>query len=784
MLHMNPTDAEAPEQRLPVSGQRRLRSFFLPFFILTTVIWLLWALHSFSPSDPGWSYTGTTGGAVQNGSGALGAWMADLLYWSFGWCAWLLGLSLMAAVLRWYVHGSAALPNRLPLPWQLWGFVLTTLPGCVLLSFYTNPAASDLPNGAGGALGMWAGAACYTALGSTGAPLLAVALLMLGISLLTGLSWTYLVELIGRWVCAALLRARAYLIRRRHLRREHKQQLAGVMQRSQDIADELARREARQPPQIRKPPPPVPSVRVQAELQRQLFVPPEPAPEGELPQLELLDEALPDTRQNLSDEALEKLSRLLEIKLRDFGVEVEVVAVHPGPVITRFEIQPAAGVKVARISGLSKDLARSMAVVSVRVVEVIPGKSTIGLEVPNEHRETVRLREVLSSQVCDEPKSPLLLALGKDISGRPCVADLAKMPHLLVAGTTGSGKSVGVNAMILSLLFRADPSQVRMILIDPKMLELSVYEGIPHLLTPVVTDMKNAARSLNWCVAEMERRYKLMAAMGVRTLASYNNKVEAARQVGEALLDPLYCPPADAPDDGEVHEDHPILQTLPSVVVVIDEFADMIMVVGKKVEESICRLAQKARAAGIHLVLATQRPSVNVITGLIKANIPSRISFQVSSKIDSRTILDQGGAEQLLGHGDMLYLPPGTSDPQRIHGAFVADEEVHRVVADWKQRGAPDYIGEILSAPLDADEGEANAIPGGGSAEQEDDLYDAAVAFVVKSRRASISSVQRTLRIGYNRAARLVEAMEAAGVVSPMDHSGSREVLVPPLAEE
>jgi len=491
---------------------------------------------------------------------------------------------------------------------------------------------------------------------------------------------------------------------------------------------------------------------------------------GTLPPISLLD-AAEKKSQNYSPESLEALSRLLEIKLKEFGVEVAVESVHPGPVITRFEIQPAPGVKVSRISNLAKDLARSMAMISVRVVEVIPGRTTVGIEVPNEDRQTVRFSEVLSSEEYEEAKSPVTLALGHDIGGKPVTADLAKMPHLLVAGTTGSGKSVGVNAMILSILFKSTPQQARLIMIDPKMLELSIYEGIPHLLCPVVTDMKEAANALRWCVAEMERRYKLMAAMGVRNLAGFNRKVKDAEEAGMPLGDPLYR--RESMDD-----EPPLLEPLPTIVVVVDEFADMMMIVGKKVEELIARIAQKARAAGIHLILATQRPSVDVITGLIKANIPTRMAFQVSSKIDSRTILDQGGAEQLLGHGDMLFLPPGTGLPIRVHGAFVSDDEVHRVVEAWKLRGAPDYIEDILAG---ADEGGGGGFDGGdgGEGSEEDPLYDEAVRFVTETRRASISAVQRKLKIGYNRAARMIEAMEMAGVVSSMNTNGSREVIAP-----
>ncbi len=513
--------------------------------------------------------------------------------------------------------------------------------------------------------------------------------------------------------------------------------------------------------------------RIRKETQKSLFG----HDKGPLPPITLLDPPTKRSNGGFSKESLERMSALLEEKLADFGVKVTVVEVNPGPVITRFEIQPAPGVKASRISNLARDLARSLAVVAVRVVEVIPGKSVMGIEIPNENRDIVRLREVLSSAAYDQSDSPLTLALGHDIAGDPVVANLAKMPHLLVAGTTGSGKSVGVNAMLLSMLFKATPDELRLIMIDPKMLELSIYDGIPHLLAPVVTDMKDAANALRWCVGEMERRYKLMAALGVRNLAGFNKKIREAVAAGTPIKDPLWQPDATA-----LETEQPELLPLPYIVVVVDEFADMMMIVGKKVEELIARIAQKARAAGIHLILATQRPSVDVITGLIKANIPTRIAFQVSSKIDSRTILDQGGAEQLLGHGDMLYMPPGTSLPVRVHGAFVADEEVHRVVEEWKSRGEPDYLEEILEgvhesdflASMDKDGS------GGESGTESDPLFDQAVAFVTETRRASISAVQRRLKIGYNRAANLVEAMEAAGIVSPAGHNGAREVLAPP----
>ena len=494
-----------------------------------------------------------------------------------------------------------------------------------------------------------------------------------------------------------------------------------------------------------------------------------------MPSLQLLTPPEPH-QPNYTDEQLADMAELLEVRLREYGVKAEVVDTWPGPVITRFEIKPAAGVKVSKISNLAKDLARSLMVKSVRVVEVIPGRPTVGIEIPNPHRAMIRLREVIDSDRYQQESSPLTMALGQDIGGGPVVANLGKMPHLLVAGTTGSGKSVGVNAMLISMLLKAKPDELKLIMVDPKMLELSVYDGIPHLLAPVVTDMKEAANSLRWCVAEMERRYKLMAAMGVRNIAGFNARLDEAERAGAQVADPLW-----EPQPWEMHQTPPVLEKLPYIVVVIDEFADMFMIVGKKVEELIARLAQKARAAGIHLILATQRPSVDVVTGLIKANIPSRMAFQVSSRIDSRTILDQGGAESLLGHGDMLYLPAGSGPPNRVHGAFVDDDEVHRVVDDWKRRGEPEYIEEILSGGVSADALtglEAEGIDGDDA--EQDALYDEAVQFVTETRKASISAVQRRFKIGYNRAARLVEAMEGAGVVSSMGTNGAREVLAPP----
>ena len=597
--------------------------------------------------------------------------------------------------------------------------------------------------------------------------LLLLALFLTGVTLFTHLSWLWLMDSIGALTLRALAAVRNYLtglldrVRDRQARKQHEEKFRATVEKRQ------VKQEKRTPPVIKREEKPLqPSKRVERERQVPLFV---SDTDGALPPLSLLDDAKPGDRNEISEEALQAMGRQVELKLQDFGIEGEVVAVHPGPVITRFELQPAPGVKVNQITNLAKDLARSLSAVSVRVVEVIPGKTTVGLEIPNEQREVVRLSDTLKAPEFADAKSPLTLALGKDISGKPTVADLARMPHLLVAGTTGAGKSVALNAMILSLLYNATPKDVRLIMVDPKMLELSVYDGIPHLLAPVVTDMKEAANALRWCVAEMDQRYRLMAALKVRNIAGFNRKVREAQEAKQPILDPLH------PADSELPAQE--LQLMPYIVVVVDELADMMMVVGKKVEELIARLAQKARASGIHLILATQRPSVDVLTGLIKSNIPTRIAFQVSSRVDSRTILDQMGAEQLLGHGDMLYLPPGTGVPIRIHGAFVDDHEVHNVVDNLKKCGQPQYIEEVLNGPAEAD---AAGGPGGGDDAESDPLYDEAVKVVTETRRASISGVQRRLRIGYNRAARLVEAMELAGIVGPLESNGNREVLAPP----
>jgi len=732
------------------------------------------SLVTFSPEDPGWSFVGERQRAL-NGGGPAGAWFSSVLYSLFGWLAYLFPVVILwSGWLLFRDRGDEKEKDYRLLVVRWIGFFVTLVAGSGLAAMHLPPDTT-LPAGPGGILGQAVEESLVGVVSFAGGSLFLLALFLVGFTLFSGLSWVALMEGIGGLVLGGFGQVRRFL----KGRGEAAQARRLKQERSEALKKEKRRIEKREPPRIETEAEPIrPSVRVEKEKQMTLI---EPEPNSELPPLALLDEPR-SSGHAYSEEALEALSRLVERKLEDFRIQVRVVAVHPGPVVTLFELQLAPGTKASKITNLSKDLARSLSVISVRVVEVIPGKSTIGLEIPNEHREMVYLSEVLCSEVYDRSKSPLTLVLGKDISGQPVVADLAKMPHALIAGTTGSGKSVAINAMILSLLYKAKADEVRLIMVDPKMLELSVYEGIPHLLTPVVTDMKEAANALRWCVGEMERRYRLMAALGVRNIAGFNKKVREAEKGGEPLRDPLWQPDPTGLAEDEPAEP-PLLTPMPYIVVVIDELADMMMVVGKKVEELIARLAQKARAAGIHLLLATQRPSVDVITGLIKANIPTRIAFQVSSRVDSRTILDQMGAEHLLGHGDMLYLPPGSSIPQRTHGAFVSDEEVHRVVDFLKKAGRPDYIEEILQEPTEA-------IPGlspeasGVETEDADPLFDEAVRIVTETRRASISGVQRRLKVGYNRAARLVEEMERIGIVSAPDGKGNREVLAPPPPEE
>jgi len=798
--------------------------------LIAIATFLALSLWGYQRSDPGWSHAVHTT-TLHNPAGRTGAWLADLMLYIFGLSAWWWTVLLIAFVWWGYRRLDGQRPSdRRPLYIALAGFVVLIVAssGLEALRFYTLKAT--LPVGPGGVIGIELGAFTVRYLGYTGATLALFAMLVLGWSIFSGMSWITAAERVGALFEAAIVGVGGLFERwqdrriGREVAREREAVVEGEKKRSEAHEPTLAQKpEAANRPALKpakrpavheeptlsdRPAPPhalpptgseppldpqtsskaleefaevapprlPPKVEKRMERERQVPLFPEAVPGGMLPPLHLLEPA-PLHGDRVRPETLEYTSRLIERKLADFGVQVAVTAAYPGPVITRYEIEPAVGVKGVQILNLAKDLARSLSLVSVRVVETVPGKSSMALELPNPKRQMVRLLEIISSKEYSDMSSPLTMTLGKDIGGQPTVVDLAKMPHLLVAGTTGSGKSVGINAMILSLLYKAEPDQVRLILVDPKMLELSIYEGIPHLLAPVVVDMKQAANALNWCVAEMEKRYKLMSAMGVRNLVGLNHRIRDAEKSDEKIPNPVSLTP-DSPEP---------LSILPYIVVVIDELADLMMVAGKTVEQLIARLAQKARASGIHLILATQRPSVDVITGLIKANIPTRISFQVSSKIDSRTILDQMGAEALLGQGDMLFLAPGTGYPTRVHGAFVADEEVHRVVDYLKKVGAPAYVDGVLSGGGADEDGDGPAGADNGALDTDgeaDPVYDQAVEVVLKNRRASISLVQRHLRIGYNRSARLIEAMEKAGLVSPMDARGGREVLAPRRDEE
>jgi len=725
--------------------------------------YLLLIFLTFDRGDPGWSHS-AAGTATHNAGGRAGAWLADVLLYLFGVSAyWWVALCLVGVAWGYRTLERSALVDRRPLAIALGGFALLLLASASLEALRLHSLGAELPLAPGGLLGDAIGGAAAGVLGFTGATLVLLTLVAVGWSLFTGVSWLAVAELTG-----ALLEGAADLARRAWESRADRRAGELAREEREHVVEADRRREEEHPPLVIAAPPPEirKSERVHKEKQAPLF---DYLPDTPLPPVKLLDDGAQDG-EPLGAETLEFTSRLIEKKLSDFGVSAKVLAAYPGPVITRYEIEPAVGVKGSQIVNLVKDLARALSVVSIRLVETIPGKSCMGLEIPNPHRQTVRLSEILGSEVYADMHSPLALALGKDIAGNPVVVDLQRMPHLLVAGTTGSGKSVALNAMILSLLYKSEPKHVRLIMVDPKMLELSMYQDIPHLLAPVVTDMKQAANALMWCVAEMERRYKLMSWVGVRNLSGFNHKVADAQRAGQPLEDPATI------DSGAPQP----LSQLPYIVVVIDELADLMMVVGKKVEELVARLAQKARASGIHLIVATQRPSVDVITGLIKANIPTRIAFQVASRVDSRTILDQQGAETLLGAGDMLYLPAGTGLAQRVHGAFVGDHEVHRVVDHLKSLASPEYIEGVL----DAGAGDSGA-PDGASGEgaEKDALYDQAVEIVLRTRRPSISLVQRHLRIGYNRAARLIEDMERAGLVSAMQSNGNREVLVPAKAE-
>ena len=756
--------------------QRGLREAAM-LILMAMALFLFTALVTYHAADPGWSYTGSRE-AIHNAAGVVGAWFSDVLYTLFGYLSFL--FPVIIAYSGWLVLRSNHIEvdkdidyHEMGIRWA--GFFVTVAMGCALTSMHFSITDVQLPLDVdgGGILGLWLSEIMAGSLGLLGSTLILLAVFLAGITLFSGISWFRVIDATGigtlfsyNWIQARVVA----FIKGRQVKKAGEE---ARLQRQEVVAASKVKqavREARGSTDIRIEPVMKKveiSERMDREKQIQLF---EAPTDSELPALRLLDPPKPQEK-GFSNEALEALSRLVEIKLADFGIEVEVVAVHPGPVITRFEMEPAPGVKASKITALSKDLARSLSVPSILVVEVIPGKTCVGLEIPNEHREIVSLSEILMSKQYDKSASPLTLGLGKDIAGHPVVADLAKMPHLLVAGTTGSGKSVCVNALLMSLLYKSKPDEVRLILIDPKMLELNVYEGIAHLLTPVVTDMKEAANALRWCVGEMETRYELMSGLGVRNITGFNRKVKDAIDAGSPLEDPTFNPD-NHPPGAQPQK----LKPLPYIVVVVDEFADLFMVVGKKIEELIARITQKARAAGIHLILATQRPSVDVVTGLIKSNIPTRIAFQVSSRVDSRTILDQMGAENLLGHGDMLYMEAGTSMPTRIHGAFVDDHEVHKVVAFLKQQHEPDYIEEILQENSTVLPGEK---PAAGSGEDVDALYDEAVSIVTQTRKASISYVQRRLKIGYNRAARMIEEMEQAGVVSAMQSNGSREVLAP-----
>ena len=766
------TKAKQPEPRLSTQVHRALREGALYVFgALALILWF--ALFTYDTADPGLSQTG--GDAVSNGVGRVGAWVADLLFTGFGRPAYL--FTVMVFFLGWMLYREQKTQielTKLDFGLRFAGFVATLVTSCALSTLHFSPLGFN--ETAGGIIGQALGGWLADLMKLLGASVLLFCLWLASLSLFLGIFWIDVMDRVGHWALTGFEKAR-FKIGELRDRAEGRRSAAA----RQDIVKVEKKLKAnRAKPRIE----PVmaslePSERAEKERQVPLF---EPPAAGELPPLSLLDDP-PEQKPGYSKESLEAMSRLVELKLKDFGIDVEVKSVSPGPVITRFELDPAPGVKVSQIANLSKDLARSLSVVSVRIVEVIPGKSFVGVEIPNENRQLVTLGEILKSRAYDDCASPVTLALGKDIGGHSVVADLARMPHLLIAGTTGSGKSVGINAMVLSILYKTQPEHVRLIMIDPKMLELSVYEGIPHLLAPVVTDMKDAANSLRWCVAEMDRRYRLMSALGVRNIGGYNRKVRDAIDAGEPIKDPIFKPPDLFDEDKPI--EHPTLLPLPFIVVIIDELADMMMIVGKKVEELIARLAQKARASGIHMILATQRPSVDVITGLIKANVPTRIAFQVSAKVDSRTILDQMGAENLLGHGDMLYLPPGTSLPVRVHGAFVSDNEVHAVVRHLKKSGAPRYIDEILEGPSGPTPGLMGIDkPGDYDDAEQDALYDQAVQVVMDTRKASISGVQRRLKIGYNRAARMVEAMEAAGLVGPLQSNGAREILAPTPVKE
>ena len=781
-IKKNKTKKASASRALSPHFHYRMREGLL-LLTVTVSLFLLLSLLTYHRSDPSWSHFVVTN-RVDNSAGRVGAWTADFSLYLFGYIAYLFPIGLSYAAWLFYCNRHRKEANGTPIIslafLRALGFLLILITGSAFLNLHLHVSQNKLPLNSGGILGSIVSTATLMAFNSTGASLILSAVFLIGVTLLSGVSWFRLLEVLGAGFISISQRIHQWIknydwrgfVKVFYSQRPKKEPKTSrpiiVKNQSKPIISKL--------PNLKKTKQETPEA-IEKDVAKAMKKAPRYSKSTVMPRLDLLDSPSHQQITGLSTEELEARSTEVEARLADFGVAVKVVAVHPGPVVTRFELELAPGTKVSKISALAKDLARSLSVISVRVVEVIPGKSVIGIELPNEDRAIVTLQEVLATSQYQNARSPLTLALGKDIAGHAVIADLAKMPHLLVAGTTGAGKSVCLNAMLMSLLYKSTPKELRLILIDPKMLELAVYDGIPHLLTPVVTDMKDAATALRWCVVEMERRYRLMASLGVRNIAGYNEKIRIAKEKGAPLLDPI-TPPVEEEGPRE-------LQELPNIVVLADEFADMMVVVGKKVETLIARLAQKARAAGVHLIFATQRPSVDVITGLIKANIPTRIAFQVSSKVDSRTILDQQGAEQLLGHGDMLYLPPGSGVPVRVHGAFVDDDEVHRVVKYLKEHGEPDYLDEVISDNSVADpSGYTQAVMGLEEQDAEKDpLYDEAVAAVIQSRRVSVSSVQRRFKIGYNRAARIVEAMEAAGVVSPMESNGQREVLVPSRQE-
>jgi S-DNA-T family DNA segregation ATPase FtsK/SpoIIIE len=748
-------------------------------------VFILLALSTFSPRDSGWNTKVFSGDVldsqVSNAVGSWGAYISDFLLTIFGYMSYLLVYWLLWPLIRHFFLSK----NKVPfsdiysglLGLKIFGWLLVIISGATLFSLVMEPGISFLPQEGGGLIGSKISSLFIVPLSFIGSLLLFISSLLLGLTLSLEVSWAALInksqELLLSSGSSLGERISVFLGKIKEKQKLKKEKI----ERQEKVIISTKAKEQAKPVEVIKPKPSIEtSKRVEAEKQTELF---EYKESSSPPKLSLLDEKIHEDSDETSEDSLRRLGELVVSKLAEYNIkDIEVESIQPGPVVIRLELKLPVGLKVNQISNISKDLARSLSKTSVRIVEVIEGKDTIGIEVPREDRQPVLLSEVLSSKTYDDAKSPITVALGKDISGSAVVADLAGMPHLLVAGTTGSGKSVAINAMLISILYKASPEQVRLILIDPKMLELSVYEDIPHLLAPVITDMKEASSGLRWCVNEMERRYKLMAHLGVRNLNGYNKKVSDALANGEPLKDPTW-----KINEAEEGEEAPDLEELPLIVLAVDELADLMMVVGKTAEQLIARIAQKARAAGIHMLLATQRPSVDVITGLIKANISSRVAFQVASKMDSRVILDQGGAEQLLGKGDMLYLAPGTSIPQRVHGAFVGDDEVQRVADDWRQRGKADYLEDVTK-----EEGAVSGMPGIASDEdqdgEKDELYDEAVAFVAQSRRASISAVQRRLRIGYNRAARMIETMEESGVLSPMASNGNREVLIPPPPED